>query len=649
MSSVSSLRGAATRVSTLPAPAPAAPRQPRVSVELTRNAGGILRLPTPAVVPTPGPGKVLGGSRIKLEAGGVLRVGQMSTRADGAITPGTAKALYAIADELWRVGPDVLRLKTMQRVDGLTTSDRAALTKLALNGIGYGLPQSGKTSMDAAKARSGGALLLGFLIRSAPGTARDTGALIDRYLAACQSEPDALLREHMIRGAELLPTSQMSVAQRTLTRSLVDGLIPTTQLAAWLKKAPNGPIEIRHYVMSDFWRGEKKGYRDAGWKVVKDGETEAVMEKEMAGPNGKKIKARVVLRKEDQDVLRDLDDPKVHIITYSGHANLGGIMRASLDRAKNEVGDKLVLVFNCRGKQSLARALRDHPRIQMYVTDQSSYAFEDTPANQTILEGIFGGKTHPEIQTALRRQGLTNYAGPADARYVANMSRDGDGWLDGSPGHRDLLPAIGIRIARGERMSFTPKKPTVPVEQLDGLKVINGVEYFDTAYGYYLEDFAPRDYTQVHDRIEPAGWYMPDPGQEKEILRVTEEKVDGKPVFRVAVNAYWSGLQEDMLAALICFAMTQEMEKRLHPRTNGGDETVMLRGLAIASSYIENIVEYTNTADVIIRQLTKLAGLPELDYEAVRRATNSDFKHEASEKWLASLRYSLKRAANNVA
>src|SRR5688572_26623250 len=117
MSGITSVaaRGLPGHTPAAPTPKPIQPRHPRVAIELvTGTPGRIARPAAPPAAPTAGNGRPLGKSRIAID-GGVLRIGEMTVRLNGAVTPGGAKALYAVADELWRMGPDVLREKTPMR------------------------------------------------------------------------------------------------------------------------------------------------------------------------------------------------------------------------------------------------------------------------------------------------------------------------------------------------------------------------------------------------------------------------------------------------------------------------------------------------------------------------------------------------------
>src|SRR5207247_2182238 len=112
---------------------------------------------------------------------------------------------------------------------------------------------------------------------------------------------------------------------------------------------------------------------------------------------------------------------------------------------------------------------------------------------------------------------------------------------------------------------------------------VNAVNFFCSAYGYYLETEGSSTAQRAQDRLVPDGWYTPAAG-EHEVVRVRADLRDGKPVYRIAVSDRWAALAPDALAVLVNYALTLEMELRLHPgRSSRDPQAMQLRALGIVA------------------------------------------------------------------
>src|SRR5205807_2494457 len=86
----------------------------------------------------------------------------------------------------------------------------------------------------------------------------------------------------------------------------------------------------------------------------------------------------VTLVKDDTNIFRDMDDPRVQMIIYSGHSQLGGIVESSLVRApKRMAGTKAIALFNCRGRQTDGDLFAHWPGAHVTSTDSSAYDDDD--------------------------------------------------------------------------------------------------------------------------------------------------------------------------------------------------------------------------------------------------------------------------------
>jgi hypothetical protein len=104
-----------------------------------------------------------------------------------------------------------------------------------------------------------------------------------------------------------------------------------------------GRIEIRHFIGDEFFRSGIASYRRAGFEVV-------VHSKHVTARRGR---LHVEIRKGDDDIFRDMGDPKVNVVVFSGHSDVGGVTELSLRTAPEQRGEKLVIGLQCRGVQTL--------------------------------------------------------------------------------------------------------------------------------------------------------------------------------------------------------------------------------------------------------------------------------------------------------
>lgn len=557
------------------------------------------------------------------------------------VTQGTVGALEKVAQRLCSGDDNPFAGRQV------SVKVRAALADHCQPFVLAGREQRSPTLLGVRSRAAGFALLT--RLAQAMSSRSEAAALrrtVDQLLTAAQSERHPGLRRQMLVDLETLPANRLGAAQRTLRDQLVGQLLPPAPpYDAWFGDQAKPELHVKQYVMEgeNFYRDEVATYRANGWKIEKVDDSHAIASKALEDPKGKlpPVQARVELVKQSERVLDEIRDPKLNMILYSGHAQLGGVAKWSMDAVGSGGGqDKLVGFFSCRGKQSLARFRRCYPESQLLVSNQGTYGNDDRIVVQNLFKAIGARGSYADVHRAVERDGVwekNNYIYPNDRRGLEHFDFDGDGRMDAGVGGRDLLYTPVVPRGRGNSISFAPKKigDDVDLTKLDGSNVTNAVEWFNTVYFYWSEAFGKAGEKQAADRFYPDGWFKstsPD-----ELVRLTKGRGDdGKPVYRVQVNAAYSHLGNDALGALVTYGLALDMFKQFR-----GDEPLSerrLRALAMVGSYTSYQVEFGDLADLMLKKFGQRFGFPPtLTWEVVDKAVSSDHDNEASDKVMRGL------------
>jgi hypothetical protein len=215
---------------------------------------------------------------------------------------------------------------------------------------------------DAEKMRSGAAAHLLALVEGAESPAimnRAAGALLDRAI----KEPSEALRASMFRNIDAVKGS-LSSENVTKVGQLKKLVLPETPpYDQWFgQDNPTKTLEVRHYAHDECWEHATDPvtrYKEQGLSVVKHGTENGQEYWEMSGtmkdPTGRNPDQSVHLKlfKTHDEILRDMNDPKVHAVFYTGHSNLGGNVSEAIKNGPEANGTKLVQFQLCRGQQNM--------------------------------------------------------------------------------------------------------------------------------------------------------------------------------------------------------------------------------------------------------------------------------------------------------
>ncbi len=619
------------------APPPAAARPPAaspLSSSSSSSSSSSASLSSSASSPTPS----LSSSR----AAAARSVGAAATAAPGASAPARAGTValaagVAFADgrllvdgeqaasrALLRRAGGLALLSAARRVvdDGTLGRLTAAQRRQLVQQLVPVLQHQGRSrpSLGELRARSGAFALLEECARTmrVRDESRDARALGALLVAAAAAEQDPGLRGHMERRVAALPAHAVGAevsdavdamrARQAHDRPLRD---------AWLQGTPP-TLRVLASVMDEFWKEELTSYRQRGYTIEtkKSGVALATRIVDDVEPA---VTVQVELRCREAGVLDGLADDDFDVVMYSGHAQLGGVAKESLQHGPRAArGDKLVALLSCRSQQSVPALQRHHPGQHLLVSHRGTYGHDDRIVQHALIDGIVRGKTYAQIERACRKQDLwepDNYCFPHEAAQLRAPERV-------------YLPESHTAVGRS--ISMRPRAAAPAAHTLPGGAVADTVAWLNTIHAYWSEGSGTKADKKLADTLVPAGWF--DGGKDGPVVDV--KQVDGQ--LRVAVNAAWAHQDRDALAMAVTFAVGQELARLGDPSRSEHDRRML--GLAMVSSYAFFLVEYADTADVLLRQFARRFGFPPgLSWPVVEKAVLADMDNDCSAKSIAML------------
>ena len=496
--------------------------------------------------------------------------------------------------------------------------------------------EKGKPTTGATLARSAAATALLSLAQAASPELKKQA--MATYVSAMSREKVPALRTSMLVN---LDASHLSLegAQQIETAKLRGALLPEKPPYDEWFKGKKATLNVKHYVMEDFWKVELSAYKSRGFTITEEKPGRVELTKELVDPSGanKPVKAHVTMVKSNDDVLRDMDDPTTQMIVYSGHSQLGGIADASIARGPKEMnGTKLVQMYACRGKQSAGDLLAKYPNAHLTTTASSAYGDDDKDVLNLTYEMIAKRGSYPDLYKGLVSgnmiQPKSNYILPHDPRMLAARDGDRDGLNDVGPVGADKFFDPARALARGGATDFKPKVTDVDPQSISGEKLDHALGYANTSFFYFAEENHAAPITKGQaDKFVSAGWFKSD---SNEPLKVTEQKKDGQTFYKVSVNSRFAGQSREAIAAMVLY----ELQKHLCLADKGKfTEADKLRGVMLIGTYVDMMVEYSDGCDQVVKGFGKAYGFEGLSYDTLFKASLKD-GHEGSGT-LAALDY----------
>jgi hypothetical protein len=435
-----------------------------------------------------------------------------------------------------------------------------------------------------------------------------SSAPIDTVLERLQRESDPSVFKYAT--ADLLRrATPMTRPQKKRLLSLVRD--PSKSfLPRRLPLPETGPIEVRYYSGFEFFRAEVNLLAQHGFTL-----TEA--NREATATRGR---LHVIVRHEpsDGDVFRDLTDPAVHAVIYSGHSELGGVVERGLQQPgiDRQVGHKLVAMMQCKGIQTLSMLEAHLPSAHHVTTIGYSNAPDDQTVIHGILDGLEHGDTYAQIRQRVRSVG-SNYLFPDRIATLQYQDFDRNGELDGH------------QLARGAAMELYSDKQRGALERL-----VSGVHYLRSMNAYYAEEERSAVFTREQSKVPivPVGLARQAGPDVRQVTQIRETKINGQRGFEVALDPRYANVQKELVAVAAVYELQLKLQSALLGKN---DERAKLRALGFAGEYLQRMYG-ASVGREGQRALVKLAALKGLPH-GINMGRMPDNVHELSETWLDHL------------
>ena len=321
-----------------------------------------------------------------------FRIGRRSSLVDAGISQNAVRTLQEAAKRLAGAQNPFSRLSSDVRQD-----IEAHLKPFLMYETAY----RGRPSSISVRARSAAFSLAMRLVET--GTTRTmlprTRKLIDALMLRAQTEPHSGLRMQMKLALAGLPKMVLTTKQVKAQKEFADAVAPASPpYEQWFGNNEKPELRVCQLVQDEFWRKEIAHYRKSGFKIDMQGD-KAIATKTLIDQSGKHkpVEATVELIKDDANVFRQINNPEVNIVLYTGHSNVGSVARWSADAAPNARGNKLIGLFACRTKQNISEVKRRFPDAQLLASDRGTFGHDDRIVIQELLTGIGNRATYAEI------------------------------------------------------------------------------------------------------------------------------------------------------------------------------------------------------------------------------------------------------------
>ncbi len=403
---------------------------------------------------------------------------------------------------------------------------------------------------------------------------------MNRYLKLAAAEKDPLLYKFAL-GAVLNKKVPMTKGQKKKFRRLVSdpgrGLLPRQPLIP-----RKGRVEVRYFVGSEFFDQEVRLLSQQGFTVKNHAD----------GREATRGRLHVLVRKGGKKVFRDLKDPKVHAVIYSGHSNLGGVVERGLRQKDLGLGRgaKLVALMQCSGTQTLPLLATRMPRAQIVSTLRYSTPSADQAVIKTLLNGLEGRWTYDKMRSTVRRQyDGSNYLFPNQLELLKYTDFDKNGLLDGAQ-----------FAAKSPRFSGLQPKAMKRAQRL-----VSGVGYLRSMNPYYAQEERSSVFSlnQAKSKVIPAGVVK---GDGKSAVHITNTRVNGAMAFKVALDAKMTRAPRAFVGAATVFELQQHMQKTLLGKS---DTRSRVRSLAFAGEYLQRMYP-GKKGQKALKRLTRRYGFP---------------------------------------
>ncbi|MFC1706689.1 hypothetical protein ACFL59_07695 [Planctomycetota bacterium] len=481
---------------------------------------------------------------------------------------------------------------------------------------------------DAHKVRSGAAATLLALVEGGKTPAiRDQAAkaLIER----AGKEPMEGLRANIYVNLEA-HEKELSPTLRSELGLLKEKVLPAKPPYDKWFPTGNETFEVVHYLHPDHWeRGLPdpfEAYREIGMEVTshhtnEHGEEEWILEGNVKGADGAEQPTRARLIKTHDEFTRDLDDPNVHAVFYTGHSNLGGNVSEAVKHGPDMNGDKLLYFKVCRGVQNLYEVANKYPNAHILTTRDKTPSSTRVDGVIGVLSGVARRDSYEGIRsgTGLGRGYERNLVIPDELQRFEYTDMDFDGEPELGLDARDRFFDVLTREPDLVKTDLSPRTELRAASEIDATAVMNGINFARTLVSYHTKHGASNSpFRGVKgDRIEADGFFE---GSD-DAIRVTETTGrDGKPVYNVAVNKAFADQSAYAIGALVQFELTRHFAEK----DGSFSKEEKARAILMTGEYLSYMYASNRESNAITRAIGKRAGIDNLRFNTVYEAIEAD-------------------------
>lgn len=502
---------------------------------------------------------------------------------------------------------------------------------------------------DANKVRSGSAATLMAVMEGAatPQIREEAAAAL---LSRAMHEPVEGLRANIYFNLEANSAALTDVQKQTLG-DLKTLVLPTKPpYDAWFPTG-NETFNVVQYAHPQCWDGGRnpvKAFEDMGLTVTSHttnerGEETWVLEGVVRGdkndPNSPGQPTRATVVKSHDEFVRDIDDPNMHAIFYTGHSNLGGNVSEAIRRGPEENGQKMLSFLICRGQQNIFEVANKYPNAQLTTTLDPHYFANMDDAVEGRIRGVARRDTYDNMDAKTTFSGrwekIDHFITPSEAERYRYTDLDFDGQpelgLDGTDRFYDVIS----RVPSEDRTDLVPRAEARAASDIDGTAVMHGVNFARTLITYHLEkggiaNSPLKGRMKDGDRFEAAGWFE----GSGEAVRIEQTRgEDGKPVYNVSVNKAYADQSAYAIGALVQY----EILRQYGSKDGTFSKEDNARALVMAGEYLAYMYVSRREANAIVRSIGKRAGADNLTFDMLRAAIDVDDHGYTTDKQVAAL------------
>lgn len=499
--------------------------------------------------------------------------------------------------------------------------------------------------------RSSAATLLLSLARTSPASIQ--GPALESYVTAMGKEKNFELAASMLNNLNF-DRLQLTKPQEVVRQRLEQRETPSVMAyEEWWGKSKKPKLEVRHYVMEDFWKTEIKAHKARGFELVSETSKSAVFKGVLSDPKGKHpdVAVHIKMEKSHENILRDMDDPSVHMVLYSGHSQLGAVLDQSLAVAPKVMkGTKALFVFNCRADQSEPGIREQFPGIHLTTTMKSSYSEDDAKVLDQVFLMIGRRGKYEEVMPAIKfkkRDGekpkrndrvpgryadkmvqpKKNYKLPNDRRHLESRNDDEDLLKNMSAIGPDRYYNPARRFARGGNHSFKMVEEITDPRKISGQKLDHALGYYNSSLYYFAQEnrAAPITFDET-DSFISGGWFA---SAKDELARITEFKDEGKTLYRTAINSRLAPRAREVTTAVTImegqlYLALKEIPKNADAKTRQAAlEKAKLQGLMLVGEYLDLYTDSQTQFDAVLAGFNEQYGVKGFNYNVYYEATQS--------------------------